>query len=173
MLMTNTALHDWATSPETMPVRVKDPTVPTTPWTPPHDEEKARRYLSAVREWANVDWNEVFDDLDTILHGEEEISHHAAGPSGGAPLPNYNDDARAQRFLMALKLLVARALRDQAAKKHPDIAALIGQARTLRAEVVAGDAGQTIGLVRKLARLTLDLAELLEEAGIVRGLVEC
>ncbi|MFD3513258.1 DUF6415 family natural product biosynthesis protein [Streptomyces sp. NPDC058657] len=120
-----------------------------------------------------MDWNEVYDDLDTILHGEEEISHHAAGPSGGAPLPNHDNDALTQRFLMALKLLVARALRDKADEKHPDIAALIGQARTLRAEVVAGDAGQTIGLVRKLARLTLDLAELLEEAGIVRGLVEC
>ncbi|WP_434600447.1 DUF6415 family natural product biosynthesis protein [Streptomyces sp. A5-4] len=171
--MTNTALRDETTSPETMPVRVKDPTIPTNPWIPPHGEEEARRYLSAVREWASVDWNEVYDDLDTILHGEEEISHHAAGPSGGAPLPNYNNDALTQRFLMALKLLVARALRDKADEKHPDIAALIGQARTLRAEVVAGDAGQTIGLVRKLARLTLDLAELLEEAGIVRGLVEC
>ncbi|MFD4079804.1 hypothetical protein ACFWRQ_12625, partial [Streptomyces bacillaris] len=66
--MTNTALRDETTSPETMPVRVKDPTVPTNPWTPPHGEEEARRYLSAVREWASVDWNEVYDDLDTILH---------------------------------------------------------------------------------------------------------
>ncbi|MFF3157970.1 DUF6415 family natural product biosynthesis protein [Streptomyces sp. NPDC057910] len=170
--MSNTSVQD-RSAPESMPVRVTDPTVPTNPWTPSHSEEEVRRYLRAVREWASVDWNEVYDDLDTVLNGEEEISHHAAGPSGGAPLPNYDNHALTQRFLMALNLLVARALRDKADEKHPDIAALIGQARTLRAEEMTGDPGQALGLVRKLARLTLDLAELLEEAGIVKGLVEC
>jgi hypothetical protein len=113
MLMSNVAVQDETPGPDLMPIRVKDTAVPTTPWAPTHDVETLRRYLRAVREWARVDWPQVYDDLDTVLHGKQEISHHAAGPSGGAPVRSYGDaEERIQRFCGALKLLVARALRD-------------------------------------------------------------
>ncbi|MFJ4686223.1 DUF6415 family natural product biosynthesis protein [Streptomyces sp. NPDC088789] len=155
-------------------MRVKDPSVPTNPWNPSHDVGDVRRYLRAVREWAGVDWDDVYDDLDTVLHGEEEISHHAAGSSDGAPLPDYDDaEEIAQRFRGALKLLVARALRATADEKPPAIADLIGQARALRAEELPGEPSQALGLLRNLAQVTLELAERLDEADIVKGLVEC
>lgn len=172
--MANIAVRDETAGPELMAVRAKDPTVPTNPWTPSHDEDEIRRYLRAVREWVPVDWDEVYDELDTVLHGEQEISHHAAGPSGGAPLPEHDDaEERAQRFRGALMQLMNRGLRSKADTKHSDIADLIERARNLRAEELPGDPWQDLGLLRKLARVTLDLAERLDEVGIVTGLVEC
>ncbi|WP_447035774.1 DUF6415 family natural product biosynthesis protein [Streptomyces sp. DSM 118878] len=174
--MTNTALREETTSPKTMPVRVKDPTVPTNPWSPPLGRLGLHDLLSAVRNWEPVDWDSVYDGLDTVLN--EEVSHHAAGASGssrpGAAGPGYEEaEELAQRFRGALMQLVNRGLRDDADKKHRDITDLIEQARTLRAEELPCDERQALILLRKLGRITLELAERLEEAGIVKGLVEC
>ncbi|MFH9295789.1 DUF6415 family natural product biosynthesis protein [Streptomyces sp. NPDC017520] len=174
--MTNTALRNETTSPETMPVRVKDPTVPTNPWSPPLGRLGLHDLLSAVRNWEPVDWDAVYDGLDTVLN--EEVSHHAAGASGssrpGAAGPGYDEaEEIAQRFRGALMQLVNRGLRDDANKKHPDIADLIEQARSLRSEKLPGDEHEALTFLRKLGRVTLELAEHLEEAGIVKGLVEC
>lgn len=175
--MTSAAVRDAHASPETMPVRVKDPTVPTNPWSPPLDRPGLNDLLNAVRAWEPVDWDAVFDGLDTVLN--EEVSHHAAGgrERGGWPkvaVPSYDAaDELAQRFRGALMQLVNRGLRDDATKRYPDIADLIEQARTLRSEELPGDERQALVLLRKLGRVTLDLAERLEETGIVRGLVEC
>ncbi|MFD9818801.1 DUF6415 family natural product biosynthesis protein [Streptomyces violascens] len=172
--MANPSLKETTSGLELMPVRSKDSTVPTRPWTSSHDEETVRRYLCAMREWACLDWAQVYDDLDTILHGEQEMSHHAAGPSGGTPLRICEDsEGLDERFRRALKLLVARALREEADEKHPDIASLIELARTLRAEDLPADPWQAIGPLRKLARVTLALAERLDDIGVVKGLVEC
>lgn len=69
--------------------------------------------------------------------------------------------------------LVNRGLLDNADKKHPDIADLIEQARAVRSEELPADEHQTLTFLRKLGRVTLHLAERLEEVGIVKGLVEC
>lgn len=174
--MTNTALRDKTTSPETLPVRVKDPTVPTNPWTPPLGRLGLHDLLSAVRNWEPVDWDAVYDGLDIVLN--EEVSHHAAGGSGngrpGIAGPGYDEaEELAQRFRGALMQLVSRGLRDDVDKKHPDIRDLIEQARTLRSEELPGDECQALTFLRKLGRITLDRAERLEEVGIVKGLVEC
>ncbi|MCH0566943.1 DUF6415 family natural product biosynthesis protein [Streptomyces sp. MUM 2J] len=173
--MTNIAVRDGIAGPESLPVRPKDPTVPTNPWSPPLDAPDIHGLLNAVRRWEPVDWNAVYDGLDAVLN--DEVSHHAAGPAerqAGAPLHEY-DDAKelAQRFRGALMQLVNRGLRDEADEKHPDIAKLIERARALRSEELPGDPWQDLGLLRKLGRITLDLAERLDEVGIVRGLVEC
>lgn len=173
--MTNTALRDEATGPETMPVRVKDPTVRAEPWTPPLDTLGLHDLLSAVRNWEPVDWDAVYDGLDSILN--EEVSHHAAGSRGGRPgaaWPGYDEAAElAQHFRGALMHLVNRGLLDDADKKHPDIADLIERARTSRAEELPGDQHQDVVFLRRLGQVTLQLAERLEEVGIVKGLVEC
>lgn len=154
------------------PVRVKDPSVPTNPCVSPPDAQDVRRVLSRLRTWEPVDWDEVYDDLDTVLG--DEVSHHAAGPSDGSPLPEYDDpEGLTERFRPALTQLVTRGLRGDAHRSHQDIAVLIEQAQGLLAEELPGDSWQAIVLLRKLARVTLDLAERLEEAGIVKGLVEC
>ncbi|WP_327378513.1 DUF6415 family natural product biosynthesis protein [Streptomyces sp. NBC_01216] len=173
--MTKTALRDETTSPETMPVRVKDPTVEAEPWTPPLGRLGLHDLLSAVRNWEPVDWDAVYDGLDIVLN--EEVSHHAAGSSGsgrpGAAGPGYDEaEELAQRFRGALMQLVNRGLRDDA-NKHPDVADLIERARTLRSEELPGDEQQALTFLRKLGRVTLELAERLEEVGIVKGLVEC
>uniref|UniRef100_A0AAU2VGU9 DUF6415 family natural product biosynthesis protein n=1 Tax=Streptomyces sp. NBC_00003 TaxID=2903608 RepID=A0AAU2VGU9_9ACTN len=171
--MVNTWLGEPTSAVGPAPTRIKDPAVPTRPWTSSHDDETVRQYLSALREWASVDWPQVYDDLDTVLHGEQEMSHHAAGHSGGAPL-RVRDDAEelAQRLRGALKLLTSRAVRDSAAEKYADIASLIKLADTLRAEELPGPRG-SMGRLRGLAQVTLALTERLAEVGIVKGLVEC
>ncbi|MFF1693550.1 DUF6415 family natural product biosynthesis protein [Streptomyces sp. NPDC058257] len=174
--MTNTALREETTSPEIMPVRVKDPTVPTTPWSTPLGRLGLHDLLSAVRNWEPVDWDSVYDGLDTVLN--EEVSHHAAGASGsgrpGAAGLGYDEtEELVQRFRGALMQLVNRGLRDDAHKKHPDIADLIERARTLRSQELPGDERQSLTFLRKLGRVTLELAERLDEVGIVKGLVEC
>ncbi|MFF7803089.1 hypothetical protein [Streptomyces olivaceus] len=174
--MTNIALRDEATSPETMPVRVKDPGVRAKPWTPPLGGSGLHDLLNAVRRWDPVDWDEVYDDLDIVLN--EEVSHHAAGARGngrpGAAVPGYDEAEKlAQRLRAALMQLVNRGLLDQADKKHPDIADLFEQAHVMRSEELPDGERQTLASLRKLGQLTLELAERLEEVGIVRGLVEC
>ncbi|OKK02384.1 hypothetical protein AMK26_22205 [Streptomyces sp. CB03234] len=172
--MTSTAVQHQSERAERIPIRVKDPSVPTHPWTAPLDRAAIERYLSAVREWEPVDWSAVFEDVDALLNGE--VSHHAAGSTGRkravAP-PEYDDaDELAQRFRGALMQLVHRGLRDEADKKHPDIAALIEQARVLRSEELPGDPWQALGHLRRLGRVTLQLAQRLDEVGIVKGLIE-
>ncbi|MFF4295025.1 DUF6415 family natural product biosynthesis protein [Streptomyces vinaceus] len=174
--MTNIALRDEATSPATMPVRVPDPRVVAKPWTPPLGGSGLHDLLSAVRRWEPVDWDVVYDDLDTVLN--EEVSHHAAGASGngrpGAAVPGYDEaEELAQRLRGALMQLVNRGLLDNADKKHPDIADLFEKARVVRSEELPDDERQTLTFLRKLGRVTLELAERLEEVGIVKGLVEC
>ncbi|MEU3133180.1 DUF6415 family natural product biosynthesis protein [Streptomyces sp. NPDC006854] len=174
--MTSTALREETTIPEPMPVRVKDPTVSAHPWSPPLSRLGLHDLLSAVRNWEPVDWDSVYDGLDTILN--EEISHHAAGTSGssrpGAAGPGYDEaEELAQRFRGALIQLVNRGLRDDTTKKHPDIADLIEQARTLQGGELPGDEHEALTFLRKLGRVILELAERLEEVGIVKGLVEC
>ncbi|MFI6056011.1 DUF6415 family natural product biosynthesis protein [Streptomyces violascens] len=121
-----------------------------------------------------MDWLQVYDDLDTVLHCKQAISHHAAGPSDGAPVRSCDDaEERIQRFHGALKLLVALALRDNADERHPDVASLIERARALRAEEMPGDPRQALGLLRRLAQVTLALAERLAEVDTVKGLFEC
>jgi hypothetical protein len=68
---------------------------------------------------------------------------------------------------------VNRGRRDDAHEKHPDIAVLIEQAEALVPKELPGDQWQAIAFIRRLARVTLDLAEHLEEIGTVKGLVEC
>ncbi|MER5210934.1 DUF6415 family natural product biosynthesis protein [Streptomyces sp. NPDC002838] len=174
-LMTSTAVRGAHASPEAMPFRVKDPTVPTNPWSPPLDRPGLHDLLNAVRTWEPVDWDAVFDGLDMVLN--EEVSHHAAGARGGRPGaagPSYDEAAElAQRFRGALMQLTNRGLRDDATKKYPDIGDLIEEARAVRSDELPGDELQALALLRKLGRVTLDLAERLEEAGIVRGLIEC
>ncbi|MFG3282030.1 hypothetical protein [Streptomyces sp. NPDC048111] len=121
-----------------------------------------------------MDWDQVYEDLDAVLHGEQEMSHHAAGSSSPEPLRRCSDAEKViERLCMALKLLTARAQHDRADEKHPAIAHLINLARALRAQEVADDPDQVLGLARKLAAVTLDLVERLEETGTVRGLTEC
>lgn len=173
--MAYTAAQDGATWTESLPVRVKNPEVPAAQWSPPLNKPGLHDLLTAVRAWEPVDWDKVYDDLDTVLN--EEISHHAAGPRGhgwpGSAAPGCVEaEALAQRFRGALMQLVNRGLRDDASK-HPEIANLIEEARTLRFEELPGDERQALIVLRKLGRITLELAEHLEEAGIVKGLVGC
>ncbi len=121
-----------------------------------------------------MDWDQVYDDLDVVLHGETEVSHHAAGRSGGAPLPEYDDaEEMAGRFRGALRQLVNRGLREDAHMQHLDIGVLIDQARTLISEALPDDSSPAPGHLRKLAGVILQLAERLEETGLVKGLIEC
>ncbi|MET9149240.1 DUF6415 family natural product biosynthesis protein [Streptomyces sp. NPDC004042] len=172
MLMASATLRGEVTSPESMPFCTADATTPAPTRIPSHAEEQVLRYMRGLREWAGVDWNEVYDDLDAVLHGDEEISHHAVGSPDG-PLRPVHGDELAQRLRAALKLLVARALRDMADRRHPDIAGLIELARTLRSKELPSDPRHATGHVRGLARITLDLAERLNNVGTVTGLVEC
>lgn len=174
--MTGTGAQGAHARPEPMPVRVKDPTVPTHPWSPPLEAPHISELLEAVRAWEPVDWDAVFDGLATVLN--EEVSHHAAGGAQrGRPAVAVRecDEAEelAQRFRGALVQLVNRGLRDDANKKRQDIADLIDQARALRYEELPGDERRAHALLRKLARVTLELTERLEEVGIVKELVEC
>lgn len=172
--MTNTALQDKAADTESLPVRLKDPLAPTVPWTSKHDAQELQRILDSLHSWNPVDWDQVYDDLDVVLHGETEVSHHAAGPSGGVSLPTYgNAEELAERFCEALMQLVNRGLRDDAHKKHPDIAELFDQAHALLPEGLPDDPRQALGRLRQLGGVILELAERLEETGIVKGLVEC
>ncbi|MCZ4118113.1 DUF6415 family natural product biosynthesis protein [Streptomyces sp. H39-S7] len=176
--MTVVAVRTQAEFPEPMPVRVKDPTVPTNRWTPPLDIQGLMVVLSKAREWEPVDWDLVFDGLDVVLHGEEQVSHHAAGVASrrraSVAVPDYDEaDELAQRFRGALMQLVNRGLRDQADEKYPDISTLIEQARALRSEELPADPWRAMGLVRRLGQVTLQLVERLDEVGLVTGLVEC
>ncbi|MGX2994897.1 DUF6415 family natural product biosynthesis protein [Streptomyces sp. JNUCC 64] len=160
-----------------MAVRVKDPTVPVTPWTPPLDQERLRELLARAREWEPVDWELVFDGLDAVLCGGQEMSHHAAGAANrhraGATVPDYGEAGElAQRFRGALMQLVNRGLRDSA-DQYPDIARLIERARSLRSETLPDDSWQALAFLRRLGQVTLELVERLDEVGIVKGLVEC
>ncbi|UWS75254.1 DUF6415 family natural product biosynthesis protein [Streptomyces noursei] len=171
VLMASTTVH-WDERPGSAPVRVKDPSVPTNPCISPPDVQDVRRVLSRLRTWEPVDWDEVYDDLDTVLG--DEVSHHAAGTSVGSPLPEYDAlEGLAERFRPALIQLVTRGLRNGAHRKHRDIAVLIEQAQGLIPEELPADAWQAVVLLRKLARVTLGLAERLEDTGIAKGLVEC
>ncbi|QUI32613.1 hypothetical protein H9W91_18425 [Streptomyces alfalfae] len=167
--MTNTTVYR---DVRTNPVSVPDPSVPTSPNISPRDAREYRRVLSRLGTWEPVQWDAVYDDLDMVLG--DEVSHHAAGPSEGSPQPEYdNPEGLAERFRPALMQLVNRGLRDDAHRKHRDIAALIEQAQGLIPEELPTDAWQAVVLLRKLARTTLDLAERLQETGAVTGLVEC
>ncbi|WP_228456621.1 DUF6415 family natural product biosynthesis protein [Streptomyces durbertensis] len=167
--MLNTAVRD----DTAVPVRVKDPSIPTIPCTVP-EASQLRRVLAGLRRWSPVDWDQVYDDLDVVLHGETEVSHHAAGRPGRGPLPEYEDaDEMVERFRGALRQLVNRGLREDAQIQHLDIAVLIEQAHTLTAEALPGDSSPARGDLRRLAGIVLRLAERLEETGIVKGLVEC
>lgn len=159
---------------EPLPVRIKDTSVPTRPWTSSHDDETVERFMRSLHEWASVDWAQVYEDLDTVLHGEQEMSHHAAGSFDPGPLRRCADaDKVIERLCMALKLLTARAQRDRADEKHPAVAHLINLARALRAQEAPGDPEQLLGLVRRVAAVTVDLIERLEATGTGRGLAEC
>ncbi|MFJ2906225.1 DUF6415 family natural product biosynthesis protein [Streptomyces sp. NPDC091279] len=159
----------------TMPVRIKDPTVPADSWTPPLNPHALQHVLSMVHRWNPVDWDLVFDALDTVMG---EVSHHAAGTSGRsharttAPGHDHAEDL-AQRFRGALMQLVNRGLRDKADEKYPDLADLIARARELRSEELPTDPWQAQGLLRQLGQVTLELVEGLEEVGLVTGLIEC
>ncbi|MER7148875.1 hypothetical protein [Streptomyces xanthochromogenes] len=121
-----------------------------------------------------MDWAQLYEDLDAVLHGEQEMSHHTAGSFGPGPVRRCTDAEKViERLRMALKLLTARAQHDRVDEKHPSIAHLINLARVLRAQEVTGDLDQVLGLVRKLAAVTLDLVERLEATGTMRGLAEC
>jgi hypothetical protein len=158
-----------------MPVHVKDPTIPTNPWSPPLDRPGLHGLLNAVRGWEPGDWDAVFNDLNVVLN--QEVSHHAAGARAGRPgaaVPSYDEaDELTQRFRRDLVQLVNRGLRDDATNKYPDIGDLIEEARAVLSEALPGDELQALALLRKPVRVTLDLAERLEETGMVWGLIEC
>ncbi|WP_338673897.1 DUF6415 family natural product biosynthesis protein [Streptomyces sp. SCSIO 30461] len=132
--------------------------------------------LDKVREWTPVDWDAVYDGLDTVLNSE--VSHHAAGigtrDERGATPPEYDDaEDLTQRFREALMQLVNRGLRAGVDTAHPDIANLIEEARALRTQEIPGDRWEALAFLRRLGRVTLALAERLEETGTVKGLAAC
>ena len=173
--MTDAAVRLQAESHEPMPVRVKDPSIPTHPWSPPLEAHGIEHLLNILHEWEPVDWEAVYDGLDIVLGGE--VSHHAAGAvhrgqATASVLAHGDAEELAQQFRGALMQLVHRGLRDDA-DRYPDIADLIERARGLRDTDLPGDPQQALALLRKFGLVTLELAERLEEVGIVTRLVEC
>ncbi len=173
--MTHAALRDQAGCRSPLPVREKDPTVPAAPAEPSLGVQGYQQVLEKMRGWTPVDWDSVFDGLDTIFG--DEVSHHAVGAlrprKCSVTAPDYEAPVElAQRFRVAITQLVHRGRRDEVERKHPDATGLIERARALQSERLPADPRQALGFLRRLGEVTLELADRLEKAGSVTGLVE-
>jgi hypothetical protein len=172
--MTHAALPDQAGYRSPVPVREKDPTVPAAPAEPSLGVQGYQQVLEKMHGWVPVDWDSVFDGLDTIFG--DEVSHHAVSalrPRKCCIAPDYEDPVElAQRFRAAITQLVHRGRRDEVERKHPDVTGLIERARALQSERLPADPRQALGFLRRLGEVTLELADRLEKAGSVTGLVE-
>ncbi|MGW8699565.1 DUF6415 family natural product biosynthesis protein [Streptomyces eurythermus] len=173
--MTHAALPDQAGYRSPLPVREKDPTIPAAPAEPSLGVQGYQQVLEKMHGWVPVDWDSVFDGLDTIFG--DEVSHHAVGAlrprQFGGTASGHEDPAElAQRFRAAITQLVHRGRRDEVERKHPDVIGLIERARALQSERLPADPRQALGFLRRLGEVTLELADRLEKAGSVTGLVE-
>ncbi|MFE7330318.1 DUF6415 family natural product biosynthesis protein [Streptomyces sp. NPDC057565] len=141
----------------TAPVREKrvvSPTPNVPKWTPPLDPDDLRHVLKRITAWSPLDVEAIFDDLDTTIGNQ---------PPSEAATP-----ALVERLRTHLTRLSAIAVADPKFPPTDEMTQLIERGRPMQDARLPANHQQAVGMARRMAFVTSDLAEKLIAARYIK-----
>lgn len=124
-------------------------------WEPPLDQDDLRLLLARITAWQPLNVEEVFDDLDAAI--------------GNQPPPVTTTATLIERLRGHLKQLSDIAVADTRHPPAAEMVRLVTRGLLMRGEPTPADHRQAVGLARRLAFVTSDLADELIAARYIKG----